>query len=245
MAKKLKRHEARSLNKREKRDLLSERMEPGQLGRPLLHGGSIVGTEKKPVQPKKTVLIVTEGEKTEPNYFCAMKDYYELTEVDVLPEGKDPYSLTEIAVSKKNTREDSKYLDPYDEVWVVCDTEGLNHPFRKHLQRARPLAKKHGVRLAVSSPSFEYWLLLHYQYTTRSFDSCDDVIAFLRHKKRWPGYAKNAPVESSLFDRLGTACAHAKKLRKDTKVAEPSTDVDLLVVSLIGEKRATKGIKTH
>lgn len=235
MARKLKRHEACSLNKRVNRDLLSKRMEPGQIGRTFLSGGETAGFGGTPVQVAKTMLIVTEGEKTEPNYFSAMIDHFGLTGVDLLPEGKDPYSLTRIAVKEKRERERSNRLEPYDEVWVVCDTEGPHHPFRKHLSRARPLAANHGVRLAVSSPSFEYWLLLHYHYTTHPFNSCEEVMAYLRKKGRWPGYEKNALVEPTFFEKLGTAFDNARKLRDDTNITEPSTDVDLLITSLIAD----------
>jgi hypothetical protein len=72
--------------------------------------------------------------------------------------------------------------DGYDEMWCVVDTDEFD------IAKAARLADELGVRLAVSNPCFELWLLLHFddhKVVTRSYKQ-------LRPKliKYVPGYDK-------------------------------------------------------
>jgi alcohol dehydrogenase class IV len=74
----------------------------------------------------KAFLIVTEGEKTEPNYFRALKKHLQLSNADVEvfhPPATDPISLTDEAIKLCNERARKAKKDSwsveYDEVWVV------------------------------------------------------------------------------------------------------------------------------
>jgi hypothetical protein len=59
---------------------------------------------------------------------------------------------------------DRKSDDEIDECWCVFDVEWpQNHP---HLREAVQLAKDNGIRLAVSNPCFELWLILHFEDQT-------------------------------------------------------------------------------
>lgn len=46
----------------------------------------------------------------------------------------------------------------FDEVWCVCDVD--DHP---KLSEALVMAKDNGIRLALSNPAFEIWLVLHFR----------------------------------------------------------------------------------
>jgi len=55
----------------------------------------------------KAFLIVAEGEKTEPNYFRALRNRLELAAADVEilhPEGTDPVTLTRAAIQIRDER---------------------------------------------------------------------------------------------------------------------------------------------
>lgn len=56
------------------------------------------------------------------------------------------------------SRQRDDYLR-YDEVWCVYDVDDTP---KHQLQDARGLAEKEQLRLAVSNPCFELWLLLHF-----------------------------------------------------------------------------------
>ncbi len=117
----------------------------------------------------KKILIVCEGEKTEPNYFEDARDYYRLNTVNVEVRGdcgSDPMSIVNFA--KQRFREEKDAGDPFEQVYCVFDKDG----HAKYAQALSTLASAtpHGVYFAINSvPSFEYWLLLHFIYTTKPY----------------------------------------------------------------------------
>jgi hypothetical protein len=124
--------------------------------------------------------------------------------------------------------------EPYDQVWVVFDREGLNHPRRDQVPAAMDLAERNGVKVALSIPSFEFWLLLHYEFTTRSFDDCSAVQKAL--KKFIKDYDKSELPVEDLLNRVKTAMKHAAQCHKHWDEAgghrNPSTAVDKLLRTL-------------
>jgi len=213
--------------------------------------------EKKKRQPNKRILILCEGEKTEPYYFQGLKsDKYTRNKLSAL--------RIEISDTKKNTAKElvieakqfkknaEREKNPYDNIWVVFDKDG----YSKHPQ-AFDQANSNDIRIAFSSISFEFWFLLHFQYTTKVFKKADDVINFLKNNKFMPDYEKNNNNYSILKDKTDLAIANAKKLRinvhdiddgiktNDKKLQQnyskvnkvynlnPYTDVDILVNQLL------------
>ena len=49
------------------------------------------------------------------------------------------------------------------------------------LNEAIALARQHKIRLFLSNPSFEVWLIAHFERTTRFFENGDAVEAYLSH----------------------------------------------------------------
>lgn len=70
----------------------------------------------------KKILIVCEGQKTEPLYFAALKKDYRLhaTEIRIISAKRsDPMSL--IKTAEKQYKESEEDDDPYDSVFCVFD----------------------------------------------------------------------------------------------------------------------------
>ena len=239
MPRKLKKHELREMSHPRSRNQYKERLERGQMpGRSLLVKGRPYQSEEEAKAGEKTVLIVTEGSETEPNYFRGLVRHLGLAGVDIWhPEKTDPEGLVEEACAKRKERFSHPMYDSYDEVWVVCDGEGPHHSYRKKLPAARQKARANDIQLAVSLPSFEFWLLLHYVYTTKDFPSAKAVTDYLKGKGRMPNYEKNLQFDPAIFAKTSTALTNAERLRSETAIREPATDVDKLVVSLCGIKR--------
>lgn len=66
----------------------------------------------------KKMLIVCEGEKTEPNYFESIREYYRLNTVNVEVRGdcgSDPMSIVNFA--KQRFREERDAGDPFEQVY--------------------------------------------------------------------------------------------------------------------------------
>ena len=114
---------------------------------------------------KRTFLIYCEGLRTEPDYLEALKEVPEIrnrasAEVRIVYEksGHPPMNLVEAAVGGPGVENED---DEIDEIWCVFDVEWpTNHP---KLDKALQLAHSHGIRIAVSNPCFEYWLILHFK----------------------------------------------------------------------------------
>jgi len=117
-------------------------------------------------RPRKTVVVFCEGQRTEPEYLEALKRdplVRQTASVELRIEaqrnGAVPLTLVRDAV--KARRRAVRNEDDVDEFWCVFDVEWpSNHP---HLIEARDLAETHGIRLAVSNPCFELWLILHFR----------------------------------------------------------------------------------
>lgn len=117
------------------------------------------------------VLIVCEGEKTEPNYFNEQVNHYKLNSANVAVDGScgsSPKSVFERA--KELAQIEESRGDAYDRVYCVFDKDS-------HSSYAQTLVdidshKSCSKFLAVTSvPCFEYWLLLHFQYSTKPYHS--------------------------------------------------------------------------
>jgi len=197
----------------------------------------------------KAFLIVTEGEKTEPNYFYALRKHLQLSNTEVVvkhPEATDPVSLTNEAIKLRDQRAHEARRNPwsvkYDEVWVVCDLEQTHDQRRRLAKQAAPKQKTQGILAAESDPSFEYWFLLHEEFTTSPFPDAGSVVKRLKRHPAWSNYAKNMPIPPTLMAKVPSAVANAEQCRRYHIASggdrNPSTDVDLLVRSLNAATRS-------
>ena len=179
------------------------------------------------------MLIVTEGKKTEPNYFKRFRQKHKLPSVTVkiIGIGGAPITVVEDAISIKNGKRSG-----YDEVWCVIDVEAYGS--NPSLTDALRLAQTSKIKVALSNPCFEYWYLLHFESASRPLYTGKDAERALR--VHIPDYDKS---NSKIFDKL---YPHTKKAIKRSKRVErghersgavrldrnPSTEVYKLVESL-------------
>ena len=162
-------------------------------------------------EPYAKVLIVCEGAKTEPNYFNGLKDHYELNSANVEITGESGSSPAGIVkYAKQRYRKEKEAGDPFDKVYCVFDQD--HHETYKQALETIADAKPKAVFYATTSvPCFEYWLLLHFEYTTKPYHGertnspCRQVLDDL--KKHIPRYEKGA---RNLFDELRERLEHAK-----------------------------------
>ncbi len=130
-------------------------------------------------QEKTRVLIVCEGKETEPNYFRGLQDEEAVWQrfFIEIKKGRGGSGLavvqqTVAAIAKAESR-----AQQYDEVWCVFDVERAG--LREQVGQAVQLAQRHAIRLALSNPCFECFLLAHFVRTKGSFASCEQVIPAL------------------------------------------------------------------
>ena len=201
---------------------------------------------RSPHRPEKTrILIVCEGRETEPNYFRGLRDE-EAVRQNFRVEVKKGKGGSCVAVVEQAFAEQGKAtarVEDYDEVWCVLDVERAGQ--REQVNEARTLARRHEIRLALSNPAFECWLLAHFVRTKKAFADCDKVIVILTtHWRREFGrdYEKNdEQLYARLAGRTRTAIDNARKVRKqdwapsaDILDCNSATEVYLLVEPLLG-----------
>lgn len=95
-------------------------------------------------------LILTNGKRTETNYFESLKSYKSVFKVQVKFLNDDPKSLVKHAISEKN---DSNH------VWCVFDKDQFPSA---SIYEALDLAKQSDIHVAFSNIAFEVWLVNHF-----------------------------------------------------------------------------------
>ena len=197
-----------------------------------------------------------EGQKTEPFYFEELRKYYNLHSTNIKITGNCDSSPTSILKKAEELFDDSKKeRNPFDKVYCVFDRD--DHSCYQEVIN-RILAKKpQGTFFAITStPCFEYWLLLHFDYTSQPFHAAgkqsigEQVVKQLKTKPGFISYGKRRKgIYAQLKNKLGDALKHAQRLRTEnaqsndnpkTQSDNPATDVDTLVLALQALQQDTK-----
>jgi hypothetical protein len=203
-------------------------------------------------KPGDAFLIVTEGEVTEPVYFNLLIQDLQLgvVRIKVQPgDHSDPRHVIRTAerVAKKQVRDHKKGVlgtgepSKFDHIWAIVDTDvAVRQGFWNDVQQ---LAGARKVKLAHSTPCFEFWLLLHINgFTTRS-DLVDGDAAKSAVKHAFGhDYSTNEDIAkkaiATLLPKWPESVGNAERVRKyhqdagTHQPANPSTEVDQLVRAL-------------
>lgn len=193
-------------------------------------------------EPYDKILIVCEGEKTEPLYFKGLIQHCRLSSANVEvcdKGGLSPKSILKYA--EKLCDEAKRFGDPYDQIYCVFDQDD-HESYRNTVENTRKPNHKYPLHMITSVPCFEYWLVLHFKYTAAPYAStgkrtvAESVVDDL--KKYMPDYQKN---QEGLFGRLycrldKKAIPHAERSLKEVEVTgsdNPSTKMHILVKKLM------------
>ena len=194
-------------------------------------------------------LIVTEGVVTEVCYFQQLRAALRLSAVKVVVEPGDASEARHvIETAARLAREQRERAargqlamdEPagYDQVWAVLDTDVSER--HQRWPDISALAAQRGVRLASSTPCFEYWLLLHLKHTTAP--PANGAAAKGRLGDDLGDYSTNADVSDAAIRRILPAWPIAVKRAGQVRQyhhaasspapANPSTEVDRLAIAL-------------
>ena len=139
---------------------------------------------RKSITFNKRGLILCEGQ-TEENYFKGLisqeKYRRKFQSVDVnIHKPKDHSPVGMVKKAKEMISKAKRERNPYDFVWVTFDRDG-----HAKIPDAFEIARKSKpeVKIAFTIPCFEYFVLLHFEKTTKPFSKCDGVIHQI--KKNW------------------------------------------------------------
>ena len=209
------------------------------MGRRIEHNRRISNDRVRKVRKQKSkILIAAEGKnKTEKTYFSNFEDgkkSYNITYAR--GNNTDPLKLVKMLIEEI----DELKLDLQDDDVAYCifDTD-VDPNKNKIIDEAIQLAKKNNIKIITSSPCFELWFLLHYDYTTANMDS-EEVIK--RLKEYYPKYEKNINIYPNIIKEIDLAINRAKKIEKyqidnnrriGTVEANPNTEVYKIVEYLM------------
>ena len=206
-------------------------------------------TRRQPRQPGRRharrhsnplILLLCEGSSTEPNYLNALKVDLRLQSTRVQYQKGGPQGLVDWV--EKEIRENASW----DEIWCILDhDERVDdiEAFRIWLRgRSGEVIR---IEQVLSVPCFEYWLLLHFEFTTQRFrgsrggrSACEHVIRRLR--KHLPSYSKSSRrVYEQCESLLATAIERAKRTRESESAS--STGVWKLIGRLKELSSSTQG----
>lgn len=151
-------------------------------------------------QPYERILVVSEGEKTEPYYVDEIRREYRLStaNVQVRPGelGTQPLQVVEYAETLFRCGDRSKSIEPraFDRVVAVFDRddhETYHQALDMAAARNRKLLNDSGERVPFqaipSVPCFELWLLLHFEDVHAPIHRSD---VYQRLEVHLPGYEK-------------------------------------------------------
>ena len=189
------------------------------------------------------ILIVSEGSKTEPNYFGEIREAHRLHTANVVVRpselGTAPIQVVQYAkeLFENGDRHRRIQARSFEQVFAVFDRDDHDSYFDA-LRLAESLdgtlkndaRQKIRFRAIASVPSFELWLLLHYE-DIRAPLHRDEVLRRLRH--HFPDYIKGADnAFSTTRDRLAVATQRAEALAARftaDNAPEPFTAIAALV----------------
>ena len=209
------------------------------MGRRVEHNRRISNDRVRKVRKQKSkILIAAEGKnKTEKTYFSNFEDgkkSYNITYAR--GNNTDPLKLVKMLI--KEIDELKLDLQDDDVAYCIFDTD-VDTNKNKIIEEAIQLARKNNIKIITSSPCFELWFLLHYDYTTANMDS-EEVIK--RLKEYYPKYEKNINIYPDIIKEIDLAIDRAKKIEKyqidnnrriGTVESNPNTEVYKIVEYLM------------
>ena len=125
------------------------------------------------------------------------------------PRNYSPLGLVDEAKRKKLKAKRER--NAYNEIWVVLDKNG-----HANLDRALNKAKANKIDVALSIICFEYWVLLHFEKTSKPYAKCNHVIKYIK-ENHFREYEKCSNCYAYLKDKIPKAIANGKWLEQQVK----------------------------
>lgn len=167
---------------------------------------------------KPTILIVCEGENTEPSYFRQFK----LSSATIKPVGAgcNTISLVESAIQLSNANK-------YDQVWCVFDKDDFEPD---NFNNAINKAEANEFIVAYSNQAFEYWIILHFEdhqgAGMHRNDYNDKINGHLKpFGVKYEGKT-NKTISEDIFDLLDSIDFKTGKNRKHLAIARAKRNYD-------------------
>ncbi|MCK5848078.1 MAG: RloB domain-containing protein [Caldisericia bacterium] len=156
------------------------------------------------LQPKLYIICEGKKRKSEYAYFSSFIKSLCFNEYRIKLVYTDKNTGKELVQVAKQSKEFKNDL-----AWIVYDKDG----YTLHPQTFND-ARQCNVEIAFSSISFEYWILLHFKYTSRAFSNSEELIKYLLEDFNF-NYDKG---DEDVYDKIkldtNRAKTHAKRIQK-------------------------------
>jgi len=179
------------------------------------------------------VLIVCEGEKTEPNYFNSIEKKLPkgLVELKISGLGDNTINVVESAIELRNRAASTDIK--YDFVWAVFDRDSFP---AERFNEAVFLANRQKIKCAYSNEAFELWYLLHFEFYNTAISRHD----YIKRLENFLGrkYLKNELGMYEVLKEVGSeqnAINWAKQLEDRFDGSNPSQENPVTKVYLLIE----------
>jgi hypothetical protein len=158
------------------------------------------------------IRLLCEGLKTEPNYFNGYFKAKGFHQPNMASKPKD-HSPKGVAKAAKEeyfkAKNQLKIPEAQIFIWAVFDRDGhVGIPEAIDILRGTP------VGIAFSNVCFEYWILLHYENTSKAFPDCDAIKSYI-HQHHDKEYDKGNDHYGRLKDKIPTAISRAQQLARN------------------------------
>lgn len=187
-------------------------------------------------EAKSIVVICCEGKnKSETTYLrnyssrnCIIK-FSTGTHTDPVGMAKDLISFME--------RENIDVNDG-DKSYLLIDTD-INQNKQEQVDEAKEICREKNIELITSTPTFEYWYLLHFGYSAKTYSSSKQVKAEIQ--KYIEGYSEKMDVYPIIKSMTDTAIENAEKVEEyhttngkeiDNEGSNPHTSIYKVVQEL-------------
>lgn len=167
----------------------------------------------------KLIFVISEGEVTEPSYLKVLEKQRENGRIEVVMKGnKNTRKITAKVEEVKRKNGESS------EIWIVVD---MNSRSESQLQDLCQL-QKGNVKIALSNPCFELWILLHYENAIAVRGSANNRAAkalclqILKGKKGWKEFQKF--INPELIGKQDILNAVKRAKRYDNSKRKPWPD---------------------
>lgn len=131
------------------------------------------------------ILIVHEGEETENKYIQHVKYLYGIERKCRIEMYHPKHTSISAMIQKMN--QEAGYVDSRDCFWIVLDRDEGNHKLDQFEELAQWEKDSSQHHVAISTPRFEYWLLLHVmEHPSGVSAKADNYV-----EQHIPGYTKD------------------------------------------------------
>jgi len=173
-------------------------------------------SKRRKIPFKKSVLVYCIDGDVEKKYLYALfKDRYKDTGLESFPKIKNQIEMVFKSILKDlelpETRDLVGVFILIDMDTIIRDNKSSSY---KSFKRKVDNLQMDNVHIIESRPCIEYWFLLHYCFTDRLFDNCEQVMRELKRNGRLPDYDKSRTYSETVYNKTKL---HIDKAMKNSK----------------------------